>query len=87
MLTDMLTADEAVKQIGSAVASKRRVLGVDGFRIVPEGYIAALDLILDVSNKPMTFEAAAAKTVEFIRSNTASDVVFEVVIADAPDGS
>jgi hypothetical protein len=87
MLTDMLTADEAVKQIGSAVASNRRVLGVDGFRIIPEGYIAALDLILDVSNKLMTFETAAAKTVEFIRSNAASDVVFEVVIADAADGS
>ena len=87
MLTDMLTADEAVKQIESAVASNRRVLGVDGFRIVPEGYEAALDLILDVSNKPMTFETAAARTVEFIRSNEASDVVFEVVIADAADGS
>lgn len=87
MLTNMLTADEAVTQIGSAVASNRRVLGVDGFRIVPEGYMAALDLILDVSNKPMTFEAAAAMSVEFIRSNAASDVVFEVVIADATDGS
>lgn len=87
MLTDMLTADEAVKQIGSAVASNRRVLGVDGFRIVPEGYVAGLDLILDVSNNAMTFEAAAAKTVEFIRCNAARDVVFEVVIANAADGS
>ena len=87
MLTDKLTAAEAVKQIGSAVAGNRRVLGVDGFRILPEGHKAALDLILDVSNKQMTLEAAAAKTVELIRSNTASDVVFEIVIADAVDGS
>lgn len=87
MLTDMLPADEAVKQIEAAVASNRRVLGVDGFRIVPEGYMAALDLILDVSNRPMTCEAAAAKTVEFIQANAASDVVFDVVIADVVDGS
>lgn len=87
MLSKMLPADEAEKQIGSAVASNRRVLGVDGFRIIPGGYMAALDLILDVSSKPMTFEMAAAKTVEFIRSNAASDLVFEVVIADAARGS
>jgi hypothetical protein len=55
---------------------------VDGFRIVPEGYMASLDLVLDVSDKLLTFDVAAARTIEFIRSNAASDVVFEVVIAD-----
>ncbi len=86
MLTEMLSADEAVEQIEAAIKCNRLVLGVDGFRIVPEGYEASLDLILDVSRKPITIEAAAATTIEFIRSNAASDVLFEVVNADAEDG-
>lgn len=87
MLTDFLKADDAVRQIEAAVRGNRRVFGVDGFRIVPQGYIAALDLILDVSNEPMEPEAAANETIQFIRSNAADDVLFEVVIEDMPDGS
>ncbi|MEI6642339.1 MAG: hypothetical protein WCL10_09895 [Novosphingobium sp.] len=80
MLNDLLKADDAVRQIEAAVRGNRRVFGVDGFRVVPQGYIAALDLILDVSNEPMEPVAAATKTIQFIRLNAADDVLFEVVI-------
>jgi hypothetical protein len=85
MPTELLSGEDAVKHIEAAAACNRLVLGVDGVRIVPEGYMASLDLILDVSGKPITVEAAAAATINFIRSNAADDVVFEIVIADAED--
>lgn len=62
-------------------------MGVEGFRVVPDGYIAMLDLTLDVSTMAIALDEAAAKTIRFIRANAASDLVFEVVIADAADGS
>ena len=87
MPIDFLKADDAVRRIEAAVRGNRRVFGVDGFRVVPQGYMAALDLILDVSNEPMEPEAAADKTIQFIRLNAADDILFDVVIEDMPDGS
>ncbi|AXU21276.1 hypothetical protein C7W88_20430 (plasmid) [Novosphingobium sp. THN1] len=86
MLTTILKADEAVRQIETAIRGNRRVVGVDGFRVVPQGIIAALDLILDVSSEPMEPEEAAIKSIQFIYLNAADDVLFEVVIEDMPDG-
>lgn len=86
MLTAFMKADEAVRQIETAIRGNRRVVGVDGFQVVPQGIIAALDLILDVSSEPMEPEAAAIKSIQFIRLNAAEDVLFEVVIEDMPDG-
>jgi hypothetical protein len=86
MSTDLLKADDAVRLVEVAVKENRRVLGVDGFRIVPQGHIGSLDLILDVSNRPMPAEVAAAITIQFIRSNAADDVMFEVVLGDPSNG-
>lgn len=86
MLTDFLKADDAVRQIEAAIRRNRRVFGVDGFRVVPQGFVAALDLTLDISNELMEPEAAANKSIQFIRSNAADDVLFEVVIENMPDG-
>jgi hypothetical protein len=55
------------------------VLGIDGFRVVPEGYIASLDLILDLSIAPMPLEEAASRASAFIAHHAAEDVLFEVV--------
>lgn len=55
------------------------MLGVDGFRVVPEGHMASLDLILDLSLVPMPVYEASLRASAFIAENAARDVLFEVV--------
>lgn len=79
MSANKLNAENALRMIEAAAAENRRVLGADGFRIVPDGYVAALDLILDVSTDNAA-EVALAKATAFIRANSSEEVVFELVI-------
>jgi hypothetical protein len=60
---------------------------VDGFCTVAEGFVAALDRILDLSLRPMRPEDAADAATEFVMSHEADGVVFEVVIEDDFYGS
>jgi hypothetical protein len=83
MLNDKLDGNEAVRRIRSCAEEGRRILGIDGFRVVPDGHIAALDLILDLSSRPMTLSDAAKQAEEFVRSHRADDVIFEIVVEDA----
>jgi hypothetical protein len=55
-----------------------QILGVDGFVVVPEGFIAALDLILDVSERNLTVAQAAAEAETFVNSKARPDVLWEV---------
>lgn len=87
MLIERLIAADAAERIASATACGGRVLGVDGFRVVPEGFVAALDLILDLSGRTITRQQAAEEATSFIVSHGAVDVVFEVVFADYSEGS
>jgi hypothetical protein len=73
-----LTAADAIASIHEKARHGVRILGVDGFTVVPEGFRADLDLILDVSNRPMTAEQAAAESVAFIEKHARSDVIWEV---------
>jgi hypothetical protein len=64
-----------------------RYLGVDGFRVAGNGFVAALDLVLDLSTKPITRAQAAAEATNFVVSRGADDVVFEVVVEHRANGS
>jgi hypothetical protein len=73
-----VTAPDAIALIRKLTKAGVQILGVDGFVVVPEGFMADLDLMLDVSERPMTAEEAAAETKAFIDKHARSDVVWEV---------
>lgn len=86
MSIDMLSAADAADQIRSYTQAGMQVLGVDGFQIVPNGQVGRLDLILDLSSRQMTVEAAEAAALEFVAAHRADDVMFEVVAASPQIG-
>jgi hypothetical protein len=59
-----------------------RVLGVEGFVTVPEGYIAYLDLILDVSAPEVSSAEGWATADAFVREKDRPNVLWEVWIDD-----
>ena len=73
-----VTAAEAIASIRQYRLAGVRILGVDGFTVVPEGFRADLDLLLDVSVRPMTAEEAAAEAEAFIHKYARPDVIWEV---------
>jgi hypothetical protein len=73
-----VAAAEAIASIRERTLAGVRILGLDGFTIVPEGFRADLDLLLDVSNRPMTAEEAASEAEAFVNANARPDVVWEV---------
>jgi hypothetical protein len=73
-----VTASEAITSIREYTEGGVRILGVDGFTVVRDGFGADLDLILDVSDRSMTAEQAAAESVAFIEKHARSDVIWEV---------
>ena len=73
-----VAAAEAIASIRQCTLDGVRILGVDGFTVVPEGFRADFDLMLDVSDRPMTAEQAAAESVAFIEKHGRSDVIWEV---------
>jgi hypothetical protein len=80
MSVEMLSAADAANRIRAYTRAGLRVLGVDGFQIVPNGRVGRLDLILDLSLQQMTAEAAEAAALEFVAAHKAEDVMFEVVV-------
>ena len=73
-----LSASKAIASIRKYTQDGVRVLGLDGFTVIPEGFRADLDLLLDVSNQPMTAEEAAAQAEAFIDKHARPDVIWEV---------
>lgn len=57
-------------------------MGADGIEIVSDDFMGRLDLIIDVSGGPITIEAAAEKTIGFVRANAAQNIVWDVVIGE-----
>lgn len=78
-MIDRLPAQAAIKRIRTHRERNELVLGVDGFRTGPGGYMAPLDLILDLSTKRLSVHDAATQAEAFVRSNAADDVTFEIV--------
>jgi len=75
---DRLNASEAIASIRKCAQDGVQILGVDGFVVVPKGFVAALDLLLDVSGQNLTVEAAAAKAETFVHLKARPDVLWEV---------
>lgn len=73
-----LNTAEAIASIRKHAQAGVQILGVDGFVVVPDGFRADLDLMLDVSTQPMTVEGAAVEAESFINERARSDVVWEV---------
>jgi hypothetical protein len=73
-----VSAAQAIASIHECKARGVRLLGLDGFTVVPEGFRADLDLLLDVSNRPLTQVEAAAEAEAFIKKHGRPDVVWEV---------
>ena len=75
---DRVTAPEAIASMRECVEAGLRVLGVDGFVVVPDGFVAALDLVLDVSDRNLTVAKAAAEAEAFVVSKARPEVLWEV---------
>jgi hypothetical protein len=73
-----VSAAEAIASIHECTGRGVRLLGLDGFTVVPEGFRADLDLLLDVSDRPLTSVQAAAEAEAFIKKHGRPDVVWEV---------
>lgn len=73
-----LTTAEAIASIREHTQAGVQILGVDGFVVVPEGFRADLNLMLDVSTGSMTVKGAAAEAESFISKNARADVVWEI---------
>ena len=69
---------EAIASIRKYADEGVQILGLDGFVVVPEGFAAGLDLLLDVSGRNLTVEEAAAEAEAFVTSKGRSDVQWEV---------
>jgi hypothetical protein len=86
-MKEYLSASDAIELIQVETARGYRCLGADGIEIVPGGVMGRLDLIIDVSGKLMMREAAAEMTINFIRANSAENIVWDVVIGEKAEAS
>lgn len=77
-MVERLNADAAVRHISALREQNRVILGVDGFRCLPGGYIASLDLILDLSPRPLSASQSATEAERFVIANAHDDVTFEI---------
>ena len=75
---DRVTTSEAIASIRKCAQAGVQILGIDGFLVVPTGFVAALDLVLDVSDQNLSVEEAAAEAETFVHSKTRPDVLWEV---------
>ncbi len=75
---DKLNTSEAIASIRACAQAGVQVLGLDGFVVVPEGFMASLDLLLDVSDRGLTAAEAAAQAEAFVSSNASPEVIWEV---------
>jgi hypothetical protein len=75
---ERVNTSEAIASIRKYAQAGVQILGVDGFVVVAEGFRADLDLMLDVSDRPMTVQQAAAEAEAFINEHARSGVVWEV---------
>jgi hypothetical protein len=78
-MIERLPGQAAIQRIRNHRERNELVLGVDGFRTVPGGNMASLDLILDLSTERLSVTDAAAQAEAFVMANAADDVTFEVV--------
>jgi hypothetical protein len=75
-----LSSDKALHAL-EQLNGNRELLGLDGFRMVEDGFEASLDLILDLSvtdGANQTHSERVAEAKDFILAKSAPDVVWEI---------
>lgn len=75
---DRVDTSEAIAAIRKCAAEGVLILGLDGFVVVPEGFVAALDLLLDTSDRSLTVAEAAAEAEAFVTAKGRPNVLWEV---------
>ena len=75
---EKVNSSDAVAAIRKCVNQGVQIVGLDGFVVVPEGFMAALDLMLDTSNRKLSVKQAAAEAEPFITAKGRPDVLWEV---------
>lgn len=75
---DRVDSSQAVVDIRKCADEGVQILGLDGFVVVSEGFVAALDLLLDTSNRNLTVEEAAAEAEAFVTAKGRPDILWEV---------
>ena len=75
---DKIEGSVAITLIQECAQTGVQIFAVEGFIVVAEGYIAALDLILDLGSQNLTIKEAAAEAEAFVRSKARPDVLWEV---------
>ena len=78
-MIERLTAPAAIERIRAHLERDEPILGVDGFRAVPGGVMAPIDLILDLSSCGLSVSEAAAEAEAFVAAHAGDDVTFEIV--------
>lgn len=74
-----LSSESALDDIKRYRLENRRILGVDGFVIVGSGYVARIDLVLDLTTDPMDIGRSLDLAEAFIIKNSNENTVFEIV--------
>ena len=69
---ERVNTSEAIAAIRKCANEGVQILGLDGFVVVPEGFVAALDFLLDTSGRNLTVEEAAAEAEAFVTEKGAS---------------
>ena len=78
MRVSLTAPSEAIAAIRRCADEGVQILGLDGFVVVPEGFLAALDLLLDTSDRNLTVDEAAAEAEAFVTAKARPDIVWEV---------
>jgi hypothetical protein len=75
---DKLAMADAIAAIRKCAEDGVQIIGLDGFVAVPDGFLAPLDLLLDVSDKGLTADQAAAQAEGFVLLKDRPNVLWEV---------
>lgn len=78
-MQNFLSSESALDAIRKYRLKNKRILGIDGFEIVDEGYVARIDLVLDLTTSIMTTGRSIDLAEDFILKNSAGNIVFEIV--------
>jgi len=73
-----LPASEAIGAIRRYAQEGVRILGVEGFEVVPDGIVAHIDLILDLSVIEMNAVEAASEAEDFVRATDRPNLIWEI---------
>jgi hypothetical protein len=77
-MASLMSTDEALRFIAASARSGVVISTIDGFHVVPKGYMENVDLMFTPDDDCTPAEAAAAGQ-KFIRENDRPGIVWEVL--------